>query len=226
MRRTARCRRSWGAAPALLFPSAFPRRPIRARRPRVASPRDRGPPPRPDRPRRGGGPRPRPRLRLHRGHPRPPRGHHRRPARRRRGQGARPGTDPAALALRLAVAARLPGILLPPLAPAPAELHGRPVTYWPYGTPWTRTTRTPPPGRRRAPSSPACTGSRSPRPSLPCADPRRPPRPSRSSGTSPRATRPRAPCWTPGRTSRRGPAARRPRRDPYASATATSTSAS
>ncbi|MFI1960901.1 phosphotransferase family protein [Streptomyces althioticus] len=44
-------------------------------------------------------------------------------------------TDSPALAVRTAVAARLPGILLPPLAPAPAELHGRPVTYWPYGTP-------------------------------------------------------------------------------------------
>ncbi|WP_203349749.1 phosphotransferase enzyme family protein [Streptomyces sp. S-9] len=46
-----------------------------------------------------------------------------------------PGTDPAELTLRLAVAARLPGVLLPPLAPAPAALHGRPVTYWPYGMP-------------------------------------------------------------------------------------------
>ncbi|MGW3476246.1 phosphotransferase family protein [Streptomyces althioticus] len=46
-----------------------------------------------------------------------------------------PDTDTAALAVRTAVAARLPGILLPPLAPAPAGLHGRPVTYWPYGTP-------------------------------------------------------------------------------------------
>ncbi|MEV5254879.1 aminoglycoside phosphotransferase family protein [Streptomyces werraensis] len=44
-------------------------------------------------------------------------------------------TDTAVLAVRTAVAARLPGILLPPLTPAPAELHGRPVTYWPYGTP-------------------------------------------------------------------------------------------
>ncbi|MDU0303754.1 aminoglycoside phosphotransferase family protein [Streptomyces sp. PAL114] len=46
-----------------------------------------------------------------------------------------PGTDPAELALRVAVAAGLPGVLLPPLAPTPVELHGRPVTYWPYGTP-------------------------------------------------------------------------------------------
>ena len=43
--------------------------------------------------------------------------------------------DPAALALRVEVAARLPGVLLPPLAPAPVTLHGRLVTCWPYGTP-------------------------------------------------------------------------------------------
>ncbi|MFC8103677.1 phosphotransferase family protein [Streptomyces sp. NPDC057363] len=43
--------------------------------------------------------------------------------------------DPAELALRVAVAARLPGILLPPLRPTPVTLHGRPVTYWPYGAP-------------------------------------------------------------------------------------------
>ncbi|WP_062646760.1 phosphotransferase enzyme family protein [Streptomyces maremycinicus] len=46
-----------------------------------------------------------------------------------------PDTDPAGLAPRLALAARIPGILLPPLAPAPAALHGRLVTFWPYGTP-------------------------------------------------------------------------------------------
>ena len=46
-----------------------------------------------------------------------------------------PGTDPAALALRLGMAARLPGVLLPPLAPEPAVLGGRLVTVWPYGTP-------------------------------------------------------------------------------------------
>ncbi|MFF0463237.1 phosphotransferase family protein [Streptomyces mexicanus] len=46
-----------------------------------------------------------------------------------------PGTDPAALAHRLATAARLPGILLPPLTPRPAVLHDRLVTFWPYGTP-------------------------------------------------------------------------------------------
>ncbi|MGV9250388.1 phosphotransferase family protein [Streptomyces sp. NPDC003697] len=46
-----------------------------------------------------------------------------------------PGTDPAELALRLATAARLPGVLLSPLTPAPAPVHGRLVTCWPYGTP-------------------------------------------------------------------------------------------
>ncbi|MEU9371287.1 aminoglycoside phosphotransferase family protein [Streptomyces avermitilis] len=46
-----------------------------------------------------------------------------------------PGTDPAELALRLETASQLAGILLPPLSPAPADLHGRPVTFWPYGTP-------------------------------------------------------------------------------------------
>ncbi|MFE2280798.1 phosphotransferase family protein [Streptomyces sp. NPDC059454] len=43
--------------------------------------------------------------------------------------------DPAELTLRLTVATRLPGVLLPPLTPAPVELHGRLVTHWPYGTP-------------------------------------------------------------------------------------------
>ncbi|MFI8188882.1 phosphotransferase family protein [Streptomyces sp. NPDC085946] len=46
-----------------------------------------------------------------------------------------PDTDPAELTRRLAVAAALPGVLLPPLTPAPLTLHGRPVTCWPYGTP-------------------------------------------------------------------------------------------
>ncbi|MFJ8200543.1 phosphotransferase [Streptomyces sp. NPDC096152] len=46
-----------------------------------------------------------------------------------------PDADRAELAARLAVAARLPGILLPPLCPAPADLHGRLVTFWPYGVP-------------------------------------------------------------------------------------------
>ncbi|MFJ8544623.1 phosphotransferase family protein [Streptomyces sp. NPDC093586] len=44
-------------------------------------------------------------------------------------------TDPAELALRVTVAARLPGTLLPPLHPTPTHLHGRLVTHWPYGTP-------------------------------------------------------------------------------------------
>ncbi|MDQ0579825.1 phosphotransferase enzyme family protein [Streptomyces rishiriensis] len=46
-----------------------------------------------------------------------------------------PDTDPAGLASRLGLAARLPGILLPPLAPAAVTLHGRLVTFWPYGAP-------------------------------------------------------------------------------------------
>lgn len=44
-------------------------------------------------------------------------------------------TDPVELARRVTVAARLPGILLPPLGPTPVTLHERLVTYWPYGTP-------------------------------------------------------------------------------------------
>ncbi|MFE0820886.1 phosphotransferase enzyme family protein [Streptomyces sp. NPDC058847] len=43
--------------------------------------------------------------------------------------------DAAGLARRVTAAARLPGILLPPLHPSPVVLHGRLVTYWPYGTP-------------------------------------------------------------------------------------------
>ncbi|NBM21150.1 phosphotransferase [Streptomyces sp. GC420] len=54
-----------------------------------------------------------------------------------------PGTDTAALGIRLRVAAnrRLTGILLPPRPPLAQErslvtdLHGRPVSAWPYGTP-------------------------------------------------------------------------------------------
>ncbi|WP_460063581.1 phosphotransferase family protein [Streptomyces sp. YKOK-I1] len=46
-----------------------------------------------------------------------------------------PTTLPADLAPRLATAARLPDLLLPPLTPAPVSLHGRLVTFWPYGTP-------------------------------------------------------------------------------------------
>ncbi|MEU7645702.1 aminoglycoside phosphotransferase family protein [Streptomyces huasconensis] len=46
-----------------------------------------------------------------------------------------PETDPAALATRLTVAARLPSTLLPPLHTTPTPLHGRLVTFWPHGTP-------------------------------------------------------------------------------------------
>ncbi|MEU6659380.1 aminoglycoside phosphotransferase family protein [Streptomyces sp. NPDC046821] len=45
------------------------------------------------------------------------------------------GTDPTDLNTRLAVAAALPGILLPPLRPVAENLHDRLVTLWPYGTP-------------------------------------------------------------------------------------------
>jgi hypothetical protein len=46
-----------------------------------------------------------------------------------------PGTTPADLSLRLVTAAHLPEILLPPLGGTPVELHGRVVTFWPYGEP-------------------------------------------------------------------------------------------
>ncbi|MEV7195642.1 aminoglycoside phosphotransferase family protein [Streptomyces sp. NPDC093510] len=46
-----------------------------------------------------------------------------------------PDTDPADLAVRLDVAARLPDVLLAPLRPAASELQGRLVTFWPHGTP-------------------------------------------------------------------------------------------
>ncbi|MFD4635121.1 phosphotransferase [Streptomyces sp. NPDC058284] len=46
-----------------------------------------------------------------------------------------PDTDAAQLTARLDVAARLPGILLPPLRDAATELHGRLVTLWPHGAP-------------------------------------------------------------------------------------------
>ncbi|MEU3789895.1 aminoglycoside phosphotransferase family protein [Streptomyces fructofermentans] len=51
-------------------------------------------------------------------------------------------TDRGDLAARLAVAAhpRLGGILLPPLGERADDLHGRPVTCWPYGTPVDRET--------------------------------------------------------------------------------------
>ncbi|WP_327749120.1 aminoglycoside phosphotransferase family protein [Streptomyces europaeiscabiei] len=46
-----------------------------------------------------------------------------------------PDTDPTHLALRLTVATSHPDTLLAPLLPAPAPLHDRLVTLWPYGTP-------------------------------------------------------------------------------------------
>ncbi|MBV7695469.1 aminoglycoside phosphotransferase family protein [Streptomyces sp. TRM70350] len=46
-----------------------------------------------------------------------------------------PDTDPAELAARLATAVSAPGVLLPPLTPTPVTLHGRLVTFWPYGIP-------------------------------------------------------------------------------------------
>ncbi|KUN66493.1 aminoglycoside phosphotransferase [Streptomyces canus] len=46
-----------------------------------------------------------------------------------------PDTAPAELTPRLATAAHLPGILLPPLGRTPVDLHGRLVTFWPYGEP-------------------------------------------------------------------------------------------
>ncbi|MEU5363711.1 aminoglycoside phosphotransferase family protein [Streptomyces sp. NPDC005925] len=46
-----------------------------------------------------------------------------------------PGTDPRELAQRLSLAAALPDILLAPVEPAPVPLHGRLVTFWPYGIP-------------------------------------------------------------------------------------------
>ncbi|OIJ85127.1 phosphotransferase [Streptomyces monashensis] len=46
-----------------------------------------------------------------------------------------PGTDAAELTPRLALAARLPDVFLPPLMPVPAPLRDRLVTFWPYGNP-------------------------------------------------------------------------------------------
>ncbi|MEV2215144.1 aminoglycoside phosphotransferase family protein [Streptomyces sp. NPDC050997] len=46
-----------------------------------------------------------------------------------------PDTVRADLTPRLTTATHLPGILLPPLSPTPVTLHGRLVTFWPYGTP-------------------------------------------------------------------------------------------
>ncbi|MGW0845155.1 phosphotransferase family protein [Streptomyces sp. NPDC002787] len=46
-----------------------------------------------------------------------------------------PDTDPTHLTLRLTVAATDPDTFLAPLHPTPTPLHGRLVTFWPYGTP-------------------------------------------------------------------------------------------
>ncbi|MDT0437193.1 phosphotransferase family protein [Streptomyces doudnae] len=46
-----------------------------------------------------------------------------------------PGTSHADLAARLAVAAALPGVLLPPLATTPLPVGDRLVTFWPHGAP-------------------------------------------------------------------------------------------
>jgi hypothetical protein len=46
-----------------------------------------------------------------------------------------PGSTPTDLGPRLTTAAHLPGLLLAPLSPEAVDLHGRLVTFWPYGTP-------------------------------------------------------------------------------------------
>ncbi|MGW0704699.1 phosphotransferase family protein [Streptomyces sp. NPDC002643] len=46
-----------------------------------------------------------------------------------------PNTDPTALTHRLSVAIANPTTLLAPLHPTPTPLHGRLITFWPYGTP-------------------------------------------------------------------------------------------
>ncbi|MGW6909612.1 phosphotransferase [Streptomyces sp. NPDC054940] len=46
-----------------------------------------------------------------------------------------PDLTPTDLTPRLTTATHLPGILLPPHTPTPVDLHGRLVTFWPYGTP-------------------------------------------------------------------------------------------
>ncbi|MET7680848.1 aminoglycoside phosphotransferase family protein [Streptomyces sp. NPDC005423] len=46
-----------------------------------------------------------------------------------------PDTDPGDLGRRLITAARLPGILLPPLTPALSTTRDRLLTLWPYGAP-------------------------------------------------------------------------------------------
>ncbi|MFE9774245.1 aminoglycoside phosphotransferase family protein [Streptomyces sp. NPDC005931] len=51
------------------------------------------------------------------------------------GKAHAPDADRGELARRLGVAAGLPEVFLAPLGTTPAELGGRPVTYWPYATP-------------------------------------------------------------------------------------------
>ncbi|WP_328503896.1 aminoglycoside phosphotransferase family protein [Streptomyces sp. NBC_00457] len=46
-----------------------------------------------------------------------------------------PDATPTDLTPRLTVATHLPDVLLSPLTPTPVTLHGRIVTFWPYGTP-------------------------------------------------------------------------------------------
>ncbi|WP_031486774.1 phosphotransferase [Streptomyces bicolor] len=46
-----------------------------------------------------------------------------------------PDITPTELTPRLTTATHLPDLLLPPLTPTPVNLHGRLVTFWPYGTP-------------------------------------------------------------------------------------------
>ena len=46
-----------------------------------------------------------------------------------------PDLTPGDLTPRLTAATRLPDLLLPPLSPTPVNLHGRLVTFWPYGIP-------------------------------------------------------------------------------------------
>ncbi|MGW2570184.1 phosphotransferase family protein [Streptomyces sp. NPDC001537] len=46
-----------------------------------------------------------------------------------------PHTSRTDLTPRLTTATQFPGILLAPLTPTPVDLHGRLVTFWPYGTP-------------------------------------------------------------------------------------------
>ncbi|MCW1092965.1 aminoglycoside phosphotransferase family protein [Streptomyces sp. RS2] len=111
--------------------------------------------------------------------------------------------DRAELSLRVTAAARLPGVLLPPAHPRPpVDLHGRLVTYWPYGTP------VDPEDPDAAPWEAAATllarlhRTPVPRPPcLPCAARRRRPWPPPDSGPPPPTTPPPRPYSRPGRRS-------------------------